>query len=124
MLCFLLLLWYNPGKVVINMDTKEILLELRARRGFSQEQLAEKIGISVTHMSHIETGNTKLSLQVFVDITRALDISADDLLSESTPARRDQYADILAVLDTCGVQEVKILTDMVKSMKISLDKYT
>ena len=35
-------------------------------------------------MSHIETGNTKLSLQVFVDITRALDISADDLLSEST----------------------------------------
>ena len=77
-----------------------------------------------SHMSHIETGNTKLSLQVFVDITRALDISADDLLSESTPARRDQYADILAVLDTCGVQEVKILTDMVKSMKISLDKYT
>ena len=68
--------------------------------------------------------HTKLSLQVFVDITRALDISADDLLSESTPARRDQYADILAVLDTCGVQEVKILTDMVKSMKISLDKYT
>ena len=23
LLCFLLPLWYNPGKVVINMDTKE-----------------------------------------------------------------------------------------------------
>ncbi len=107
------------------MDYYQLGQQIRKYRkvhGMSQEQLAEKIGISVTHMSHIETGNTKLSLQVLVDITRALDISADDLLSESTPARRDQYADILAVLDTCGVQEVKILTDMVKSMKISLDK--
>ena len=109
------------------MDYYQLGQQIRKYRkvhGMSQEQLAEKIGISVTHMSHIETGNTKLSLQVFVDITRALDISADDLLSVSTPARRDQYADILAVLDTCGVQEVKILTDMVKSIKISLDKYT
>ena len=29
MLCVLLPLWYNPGNVVINTDTKEILLELR-----------------------------------------------------------------------------------------------
>lgn len=36
--------------------------------GLSQEQLAEKVGISTTHLSHIETGNTKLSLPVFVDI--------------------------------------------------------
>ena len=28
------------------MDTKEILLELRARRGFSQEQLAEKVHVT------------------------------------------------------------------------------
>ena len=102
------------------MDYYKLGQQIRKYRkvqGMSQEQLAEKIGISVTHMSHIETGNTKLSLQVFVDI------SADDLLSESTPTRRDQYADMLAILDTCSVQEVKILTDMVKSMKISLDKY-
>lgn len=108
------------------MDYYKLGQQIRKYRkvhGMSQEQLAEKIGISVTHMSHIETGNTKLSLQVFVDIARALDISADDLLSESTPARRDQYADIVSILDMCSVQEVKILTDMVKSMKISLDKY-
>ena len=40
----------------------------RQKRGLSQEQLAELADISVTHMSHIETGNTKLSLQVLVDI--------------------------------------------------------
>ncbi|MGM9791503.1 MAG: helix-turn-helix domain-containing protein, partial [Candidatus Cryptobacteroides sp.] len=41
--------------------------KIRKAHGLSQEELAEKVGISTTHMSHIETGNTKLSLPVFVD---------------------------------------------------------
>ena len=47
------------------MDYYKIGQKIRKYRkahGLSQEQLAEQIGISVTHMSHIETGNTKLSL--------------------------------------------------------------
>ncbi len=39
--------------------------KFRKEKGYSQEKLAELVGISVTHMSHIETGNTKLSLAVF-----------------------------------------------------------
>ena len=41
---------------------------IRKAHGLSQEELAEKVGISTTHMSHIETGNTKLSLPVFVEL--------------------------------------------------------
>ena len=33
--------------------------KFRKACGLSQEELAEKVGISTTHMSHIETGNTK-----------------------------------------------------------------
>ena len=35
--------------------------KIRKAHKLSQETLSERIGISVTHMSHIETGNTKLS---------------------------------------------------------------
>lgn len=56
MLCFLLPLWYNPGKVVINMDTKEILLELRTKRGLSQEQLAQQVHVTRQAVSRWETG--------------------------------------------------------------------
>ena len=55
LLCFLLPLWYNPGKVVINMDTKEILLELRTKRGLSQEQLAEQVHVTRQAVSRWET---------------------------------------------------------------------
>ena len=54
------------------MDYYAIGQRIRKRRkaqNLSQEQLAERIGISTTHMSHIETGNTKLSLSVLVDIS-------------------------------------------------------
>ena len=39
--------------------------KFRKAYNLSQEQLAEMVGISTTHMSHIETGNTKLSLPEF-----------------------------------------------------------
>ena len=49
----------------------------------SQEQLAEKVGISTTHMSHIETGNTKLSLPLFVKLANVLSIQTDELLHDT-----------------------------------------
>ena len=55
----------------------------RRAKGLSQEALAERAGISVTHMSHIETGNTKLSLSVFLALVDGLGVSADSLLRDS-----------------------------------------
>lgn len=45
---------------------------LRQRKGLSQEALAEACGLSKTHMSHIETGNTKGSLPTFILIANAI----------------------------------------------------
>lgn len=56
--------------------------KFRKIKNLSQEQLAEKIDISTTLMSHIETGTTKLSLQVLTDIAQTLEITTDDLLFE------------------------------------------
>ena len=95
----------------------------RKANNLSQEELSEIIGISVTHMSHIETGNTKLSLPVFVAIANALNIQTDELLSDVQHSRTSALDDLAEVLDSCNPQEIKILTDVIKSVKISLDKY-
>ena len=96
----------------------------RKANGLSQEQLAEKIGISVTHMSHIETGNTKLSLSVFVDIAKALEVQADDLLCENSSERTTSCYELTELLEGCSTQQIRIITDIVKATKISLEKYT
>ena len=38
------------------METKEILLELRTKRGLSQEQLAEEVHVTRQAVSRWETG--------------------------------------------------------------------
>lgn len=73
--------------------------------GLSQEQLAEKVGISTTHLSHIETGNTKLSLPVFVDIAEALSVQTDELLYDTPSINLSTKAEILNVLDSCSTQD-------------------
>lgn len=97
--------------------------KFRRARGFSQEQLAEKIGISVTHMSHIETGNTKLSLPVFVDISRALDTSMDALLGEGPPERQYSTNELSALLESCSLRQLRIITDIAKATKSALEMY-
>ena len=89
--------------------------------GLSQEQLAEKVGISTTHLSHIETGNTKLSLPVFVDIAEALSVQTDELLYDTPSINLSTKAEILNVLDSCSTQDFYILRDIINATKCSLD---
>lgn len=98
--------------------------KFRKACNLSQEELAEKVGISTTHMSHIETGNTKLSLPVFVDIANALSVQTDELLhDEPRGSKSDMKEKIEEVLDSCSLREAYILLDIMKAAKISLDKY-
>lgn len=89
----------------------------RKARGLSQEQLAEMVNISTTHMSHIETGNTKLSLPVLVDIANALNVRTDDLLDRSQYTTGNAVEEIAAMLESCSAQEAKVVVDIVKAVK-------
>lgn len=110
------------------MDYYEIgqrIRKFRKAHGLSQEELAEKIGISTTHMSHIETGNTKLSLPVLVDLAMVLGVQTDDLLSdEARDSRGGTVREILELLDTCSPQQLRVLQDVMRATKTALQKYT
>lgn len=54
--------------------------QLRLEQHLTQEQLAERAGISASFLGHIERGSRKLSLDSFCRIARALGCTADDLL--------------------------------------------
>lgn len=96
----------------------------RKAYGLSQEALAEKIGISVPHMSHIETGNTKLSLPVLVAMAEALEVRTDDLLFDEQRASRDAVcAEIEGVLEDCTVRELQILNELLHGARAALKKY-
>lgn len=95
----------------------------RKAKGLSQEQLAEKIWISTTHMSHIETGTTKLSLPVLVDIANALEIGVDDVLSTKASGRKQETVNsIYAILAECSPAQRNVIEQIVIAAKKALDE--
>ncbi|MBQ1931273.1 MAG: helix-turn-helix transcriptional regulator [Lachnospiraceae bacterium] len=108
------------------MDYEKIGQEIRSHRKknmLSQEQLAEMIGISVTHMSHIETGSTKLSLQVLVDLAKALQVSADTLLFGTPEISESRLNDLAEIQNGCTTREWMFLMDILQAAKMSMLKY-
>lgn len=96
----------------------------RKAQSLSQEALAEKIGISTTHMSHIETGNTKLSLSVLVQLATVLNVSTDDILFDRPSASENVLTDMLVnMLEGCDAQKLSIIIDVVQSLQSSLQKH-
>ena len=55
------------------------IAKIRRARGFSQEQLAVKVGLRQPHISRIEKGDEGVSLRVLNQIAEALEVSVADL---------------------------------------------
>lgn len=58
--------------------------ECRKERGFSQEILAEKSGVSTNTISRIEGGQMAMSVGILQKIVKALGVDANTLLGVST----------------------------------------
>ncbi len=54
--------------------------QLRKAKGWSQDELAKKCGISMSFLGHIERGSRVMSMETFVNICGALDAGADEIL--------------------------------------------
>jgi transcriptional regulator with XRE-family HTH domain len=68
------------------------LIHARKQRGLSQVELAAKVGIAQPNISDYERGNVRPSLDIFVALVRALEVSADELLGFE-PARQPAVKD-------------------------------
>jgi len=54
--------------------------KLRKDTGLSQEEFAERINISRTHMGHIEQGRKKPSLELLEKIAKQLKVKVNELI--------------------------------------------
>jgi transcriptional regulator with XRE-family HTH domain len=68
-------------------NTHEILMrrlkELRAKRKLSQEELAERAGITSQYLSRLENGRHDPSLSVLVKLANALGVKVGKLLDDN-----------------------------------------
>ena len=62
------------------METKDIIYELRTKRGLSQEELAEKVFVTRQAVSRWENGETLPNIDTFKLLSKFFDVSINTLL--------------------------------------------
>lgn len=95
--------------------------ESRLQQGVTQAELAEKIEMSETYISHIETARKKASLETLVRIANALGITADRLLEGNQTNDPAEYrSDLVRLTEHCTSPEKRIIYDIVVATVKSL----
>lgn len=93
----------------------------RINKDVSQEYVAEKVQMSPSHMSNIETGNTKLSLPAIIAIANAISASVDELLRDNVLHSHHVFVkEARELLEDCDDYEVRILVDVLRTTKEAL----
>ena len=96
---------------------------LRKQQKLTQQDLASLSHQEPSNISHIERGATKLSLPAIVNISNALGVTVDDLLCDSLPHSRFPFEnEAVDILSDCSHSELRIITEMMRSLKESLRK--
>lgn len=87
--------------------------ENRRSLGITQEVLAERVNVSIPHISRIECGFSSPSLQTLVDICNVLDITIDDLMQDSLSARPGISRQMEVLLSDCSGKELSFLANVI-----------
>ncbi|MCI9021809.1 MAG: helix-turn-helix transcriptional regulator [Eubacterium sp.] len=93
--------------------------QVRRARGWSQSELAEKCGISMSFLGHIERGSRIMSMETFANICTALDSGADELLWGVAGAESKAVLDMWNLPDKGGEKDGKKLGAKVTNQDVS-----
>lgn len=88
----------------------------RKQKKMTQEELAEKVGLSIGFISQVERGITRMSLDTLIDICNSLDCSAGDILDhvQANP-RPAQSEDVLALFNQLPQRDQSLFFHMLKA---------
>lgn len=95
---------------------------LRKKMGLTQEQLAEKTGVSAHFIYEIEHGQKTMSLYTLVDITNALGTTADYILFGKAPDVSPEMLDIMInddlshIIESVPLSKREAIKNIVKSV--------
>ena len=88
----------------------ERLKRARLEKELTQENLAEKLDVSVAYLSRIETGTTKVNLRRLSEICNLLDVSEAEILSGVSDDSENYLSnDLSNLLKNCSPEKQRII---------------
>lgn len=87
--------------------------EARVNKGFTQAELSRAVDINEMYLSEIERGVKMPSMNLFIKLVVTLDVSADYILRDMTPAGKEfVYDEVTQKLEGLTPQQRKTAVDI------------
>jgi transcriptional regulator with XRE-family HTH domain len=106
--------------VLAGMKFNEKIKALRKAADMSQQELADKIHIHVTHLSKMENGHLVPSIDIVQRLMKVFAVSADQLLNEDEKSVVDiqnhEFNEQIAMINQLDEDEKNALIKIINSM--------
>lgn len=93
------------------------LKEARKKKGLTQEQLVEQIGVSIAYLSKIETGKIHINLERLSEICSILDVTEGEILNGvSSKSNKYLTSEFSEILSKCSPKQQKLAYKIILSI--------
>lgn len=93
------------------------LKDARKKKGLTQEQLVEQMGVSIAYLSKIETGKIHINLERLSQICNLLDVTEGEILN-GTSITSEKYLDneFSMILKKCSPRQQHLAYKILQSI--------
>lgn len=91
----------------------DMVRSCREKLGITQEKMAEKVHVNLTHYGNFERGITNVSLPRFLQIAKEVNLSVDNYLYGK---KDDTINQITHLLSQCSKREQKIILENIYTL--------
>lgn len=91
------------------------LKEARKKKGLTQEQLVEKMGVSIAYLSKVETGKIHINLERLSEICGILDVTEGEILNGvSNNSQKYLHSEFYELLRKCSPKKQKLAYEILQ----------
>ena len=89
--------------------------QIRKKKGLTQDQLSEKMGVSIAYLSKVETGKIHINLERLSQICNFLEVTEGEILN-GVASHSERYlgSEFNELLRKCSPQEQKLIYRIVQ----------
>ena len=96
----------------------QAVMEARENKGWSREELAEMLDLSIRHIQYIETRGQRPSVQRLYTLAKLFDLSIDEhLLFDTTKSKTTRRRQLDAMLDSMDERDLFVVSATAKAIQ-------
>lgn len=90
--------------------------QARLAKGMSQEEFAEILEVSATHVKHMESGHRKPSIDILFLICENTGLSIDNILYGEKHLKEELDINLEILINMCSNQEKKLIEKLIEAV--------